>query len=309
MSKTCLFARMESPGLICLGASLVDEVFRFHYDPVAETSNPADIQRAPGGVARNIAHHLAQVGCKVELITHFGADAEGLWLHKECSQAGIILSHSLINSAPTGRYAAFLKPDGELITAAAVSRLETEITPRYLEAQSEVLSDASVLVADCNLALESLEWLLNFARQKSKKMVLEPVSIAKAGKLKNLDLSEVWLITPGVAEAESLGGIQHLLNQGVTHIWLRKGRLGSEWITKTERIDFPSAAAVVKDTTGAGDAALAGWLYAWASGKSFHQSVRYGHVLASLILEERGATRNDLTASLLEQVFENQYIS
>jgi len=55
--------------VVCLGASLVDLTFRCDLEPVLHTSNPSQMHRSPGGVVRNIAHHLALLGTPVELLT------------------------------------------------------------------------------------------------------------------------------------------------------------------------------------------------------------------------------------------------
>jgi len=62
--------------VVCVGASLVDLTFRCEQDPVAYTSNPARMHRSPGGVVRNIAHHLALLDIPVELVTIFGNDPD-----------------------------------------------------------------------------------------------------------------------------------------------------------------------------------------------------------------------------------------
>ena len=118
---------MRKNTIVCIGAALVDESFICMNVPIPGTSNPSNYYRSAGGVARNVAHSLAQLGNNVELITHFGNDIEGKWLMDECTSSGMSLSHSAINNIPTGRYVAVLSSDGDLYIGAAASSFELSI--------------------------------------------------------------------------------------------------------------------------------------------------------------------------------------
>ncbi|NTW25489.1 MAG: hypothetical protein HGA37_12390 [Lentimicrobium sp.] len=62
---------------------------------------------------------------------------------------------------------------------------------------------------------------------------------------------------------------------------------------------------IVQDTTGAGDAALAGWIHAWLMNRNPEDCVRYGHAMASLVLQVKGAIHPGLTFELLESIYKN----
>lgn len=294
--------------IVCLGAALIDEVFTCLHPHQAATSNPANYRRFAGGVARNVAHHLALLGHDVELVSHFGDDADGQWLRHQCTQSGIGYRFSCISPLPTGRYAAILSPDGELVTAASVSNLEQAVTPHFLQTHLADTGDPALLVADCNLGEESLEWLLHFARSRQIPIVVEPVSVSKAARLKHLDLSGVLLITPGEAELAALLHGSDRAKKGIQNLWLRKGKNGSTLLTPHETLHFPAPEVDVVDTTGAGDAALAGWIHAWISGKNPQDCIGYGHALAALVLQTRGAVNENLNEALLQTTYENQLL-
>ena len=97
---------MTTRPVVCIGAAIIDDSFFCLDTPVQGTSNPATHFRSAGGVARNVAHHLAQLGNSVELIAHLGDDSAGKWLKEQCSAAGIGLSHSHFTNTGTGRFAA-----------------------------------------------------------------------------------------------------------------------------------------------------------------------------------------------------------
>ena len=299
---------MTPKPVVCVGAAIIDDSFFCMDKPAHGTSNPATHHRSAGGVARNVAHHLAQLGDRVELIAHFGNDTDGQWLKEQCSSAGIGLSHSRFSSAGTGRFTAIVSPGGELFAGAADAHCE--ITISYLTEQTALFKTASLVFVDCNLSVSCLEWLLEFCRTQSVPCVIDPVSVAKASRLSAVSLEDVLLITPNRAELSALSGnpaagntdssIEHLLKKGVQKIWIRKGKEGSEFFSREETIKLPAPDVEVMDTTGAGDAALAGWIHAWLQDKSARECLLYGHAMAAMILQTRGTQSSQLSAELLE---------
>ena len=300
---------MRKNPVVCIGAALIDESYRCENQPLPGTSNPAILHRTAGGVARNIAHHLALLGNPVELISHFGNDPEGQWLMDQCTASGIGLSHALVNDTPTGRFVALLSPGGDLFTGAVSTHFETLITPAFLQTRIPVLQEASLLQIDCNLSAESLNWLLQFSRNEKIPCIIEPVSVPKAARLKKIDLNGILLITPNRDEMAAIiddtgdDPVQNFLDSGVRYLWLRKGKEGS--VLYSDHFQFKLSAPEVQiiDTTGAGDAALAGWIHAWLRDQKPEDCVRYGQSMAALILQINGAIRKDLTIRLLEETF------
>ena len=164
--------------VICIGAALVDDSFHCLNEPLRGTSNPATHFRSAGGVARNVAHHLAQLGNPVELISEFGDDADGHWLRNLCTSAGMGISHSLVAESGTGRFTGIISPSGELYAGASDTHLE--ITTSFLAKLEGVLKPASAILFDCNLDVTCVVWLLQFCRTNSIPCLVEPVSGLKA---------------------------------------------------------------------------------------------------------------------------------
>lgn len=308
---------MKNKLVICIGAALIDESYQCHAQPLAGTSNPAKYHRSAGGVARNIAHHLSLLGNRVELITHFGTDPDGKWLMAQCMNSGIRISHSIINENETGRFVAILSPNGDLFTGVVSTHFESFITPEFLQQKAGLIKQASLVQMDTNLSKESLTWLLHFCRQEYIPCIIEPVSVPKASRLVTIDLKDVLLITPNRDEMCSLTGspadtatsalIQQVLDEGVKFLWIRNGKSGSTIYTPDYNFTLEAPDIIVQDTTGAGDAALAGWMHAWLLNRSTEDCVRYGHAMASLILQVKGAINPGLTPALLESTY-NKYI-
>ncbi len=297
--------------VVCIGAALIDESYRCDSQPLQGTSNPAILKRSAGGVARNIAHHLAILGHDVQLISHFGHDDDGKWLSRQCASAGIRLDHSLFGEATTGKFVALLNPQGDLFAGAVSTHFEKLITPSFLSTKRGFLLQASLLLFDCNLSAESLDWLIAFSRESNIPCIIEPVSVPKASRLHKANLNGVLLITPNHNEMTAILGtkrtdneqIKTLLSSGLTSLWVRKGKDGSVFHTQNMNFTLAAPEVLVKDSTGAGDAALAGWIHAWLNKQHPEDCVRFGHAMAQLVLQVEGAIRQDLTQILLDESF------
>ena len=300
--------------MVCIGAALVDEIFISHNPIHTGTSNPSNFSKSVGGVARNIAGLLAHLNHKIELITHFGNDSEGDWIIEKCREVGIGLEHSLRNEKSSGRFLALLHPNGELHTGASYSNIETEISPEFLESKTDFLQTAELLVIDCNLSKETIDWLLNFSMYNSIPIIVEPVSLSKSKKMKDANWNNVLLYTPNDMELNVLDDIQNketrisnLLKEGLKNLWIRSGKDGSTMYNLEKTIHLAASQINIIDSIGAGDAALAGWIDGYLLNYSFEKCLKYGHTLAAMILQIKGAELENLNRELLDSEFKKYH--
>ncbi len=283
--------------VVCIGAVLIDELFFCKEAVIAGTSNPATSSKSAGGVMRNIAHQLVLLDVDTTLITVAGNDSDGAWLFEKCKAAGIDMSSALIANCQTGKYVAILQPDGSLYTAAAVNPCEKYLDISLLEKNKSLLLAATIIIADTNLSPEVLAWLIAFCFNHRLMLCLEPVSVSKAKKLAVLDLHGVHMLTPNEEELTSLNiealnteeSINKLQERGVEKTWLRKGANGSVLYSNGKSLKTVAPAVTVKDTTGAGDAALAGYIAAYCMGLNECACIRAGHATAAMIIQIPGA--------------------
>ena len=170
----------RNESVVCVGASLVDLTFRCDATPVLNTSNPATMHRSPGGVVRNIAHHLSLLNIPVELITVLGDDPDGHWLSKQCTDIGISMKGTVWLDKPTGTFASIATPAGDLHIGAVSSETDVMLNTDFLQSRSEIILNASVVVADCNLSVNALKWLIKFCNENDVPLIIETVSVPKA---------------------------------------------------------------------------------------------------------------------------------
>jgi len=294
----------------------VDELFFCTNKTIPGTSNPAILKRYAGGVVRNIAHHLAMLDIPVQLLSVLGNDADGEWILDDCRKNNIGIDSIIRVNDHTGKYASILNADGTLFAAACTDPCARYLTPELLQQQSAVLATAGMMIADTNLATDTLSWIISFCRNNNMLLLIEPVSVTKAMKLKHIDLSGVFMLTPNEDELPSLcnaahqtmdAAIDELMVRGVKNIWLRKGEKGSAIYTGEGNISLQVPVIKVTDSTGAGDAALAGWAAAYCYGADQLKCLQAGNVLAMEVLQVSGAVIPGINKEKLFDLIQKYY--
>lgn len=298
--------------IICIGASLVDELFHAKETLLPATTVDASVTKTAGGVSRNIAHQLALLGVPVQLISVFGNDSDGDWLKQGCLQAGVKLDASITKEGLSGKYTGVLNPDGSLHMAFLTNSANHLITPEYLESKTELLRSAAFLLADANIAVATTSWLLAFSRSTGIPLVLEPVSVPPARKYRDADLAGLFMVTPNEDELPVMCSgpshmtqqqVEELLAKGVKQVWLHNGKEGSVLYTKEKTLSLHAPDIEVVDCTGAGDGSLSGYLLGKYLGYPDEKCIRLAHTLSAEILQVNGAIATQLDqATLLAHV-------
>lgn len=293
--------------VLCIGATLVDELYFCENNVISASSNPAQKATSIGGVISNIAQHLALLEVSPAIITAIGNDADGLYIKDSFLKKGIDSTQSIIVDNPTGKYVSILQPDGNLYVAVCEDSCGKYISVDYLETQAEYIKGFDILIIDTNLESKTIQWLIHFAKNHHKQLIIEPVSVAKATKLAALDLNGVFMITPNEDELAAMCTndtlkeqlLIALFDRGVQTIWLRKGAKGSELVTAAQSLDLSVPSIQVLDSTGAGDAALAGWFFGYVNYENEMTCLQLGHTLALETLKIKGTVNASLTPSAL----------
>ncbi|HSN60763.1 MAG TPA: carbohydrate kinase family protein [Ferruginibacter sp.] len=298
--------------VICIGASLIDDLFHSMEPMLMHTTNEVTVTRTAGGVSRNIAHQLALLEVPVQLISVFGNDSDGDWLQEECIKAGIKLDAAVSSAQPTGKYTALINKDGSMFTAVKTNAALHLITPQYLQDQQELLNTASFILVDANISSESISWLIDFSNRQKIKLIIETVSVPPAKKLAAINLNGVYLITPNEDELPAICSeaattleeqIKELLARGVQNIWLHQGASGSALYNQKETLQLHAPQTEVLDCTGAGDGSVVGFILSKFNGKDNLNSLRTAHTLSAEILQVNGAIISHLNqATLLQNV-------
>ena len=275
---------------------------------IAADSNPGHVEVGYGGVARNIAHNLTLLGARTQLLTIFGGDLFGGLLHDYCKQQGIDVHLSERESSlRSGLYLCLHNHAGEMIAAVADTEAIRLITPEWLAKRSGELNLSDYVVADTNIGEEAIRWLME---NVTVPLFIDGVSTTKAHRVVNalrkaklpyihtlkLNLKEALVVTEKPTYGEAA---QELLNLGVAHVYITLGSEGVYCRTAAEEWLFPALPGEIVNTTGAGDAFLAGVVFAHAKGIDFPQTAQYGLMAARATLMTPKAVNPDIANILL----------
>ncbi|MBR5677552.1 MAG: carbohydrate kinase family protein [Paludibacteraceae bacterium] len=275
---------------------------------IAADSNPGHIEVGYGGVARNIAHNLALLGARTQLLTIFGGDLFGGLLHDYCKQQGIDVRLSERElELRSGIYLCINNHGGEMIAAVADTEAIRAITPEWLAKKSGDINQSDFIVADTNITEDSIRWLME---NVTAPLFIDGVSSTKAHRVVNalrnaklpylhtlkLNLKEALAVTETATYAEAA---QKLLDMGVAHVYITLGAEGVYCRNAAEEWLFPSLPGDIVNTTGAGDAFLAGVVYAHAKGIEFPKTAQYGLMAARATLMSLKAVNPDIANILL----------
>jgi len=164
------------------------------------SSNPGKVWTSPGGVGGNIAVNLAMCGIEVSLLSLLGDDQAGQRLLEflECTGVGTGMLR-ILPGARSGTYLAIQDSSGELVAAVSDMEILEHLSPVLLGEYAGEFRHSECLIADANLPVDSLRWIARFAREYNLPLVLEPVSVEKAARLKDFSLDQVW-ISPNADE-------------------------------------------------------------------------------------------------------------
>lgn len=275
---------------------------------IAADSNPGHIEVGYGGVARNIAHNLTLLGARTQLLTVFGGDLFGGLMHDYCKQQGIDVHLSERDSSQrSGIYLCLHNQAGEMITAVADTEAIRLITPEWLAKRIGEINMSEFIVADTNVTEDSIRWLME---NVTAPLFIDGVSSTKAHRVVNalrkcklpylhtlkLNLKEALAVTETATYSEAA---QQLLDLGVAHVYITLGAEGVYCRNAAEEWLFPPLPCEIVNTTGAGDAFLAGVVFAYAKGISFPQTAQYGLMAARTSLMSPKAVNPDIANILL----------
>ncbi len=296
------------PRVVVIGGANVDIKGRTFKPAIPATSNPGTVTVSAGGVGRNIAHNLALLGVETALVAMVGNDDHAALIARQSQAAGVDVSTLLRGGDASGTYLALLDQDGELISAISAMACADAMTPEMLDALAPKLISADMLVADCNIPLNCLAWLSAFASRERKRLLLEPVSVPKSQKLKQVAGLRAFAVTPNRDQAETLSATRNwpaaavaIHSLGIANVIIHAGAEGayvSEAGGTQHQVPAISLSGV-RDVTGAGDAAVAGLVWGLVSGYDVYEAARFGQAAAALKLQSSSSVADVMTPDRL----------
>jgi ribokinase len=285
--------------VIGFGALNVDKLFRVNRIAAAEEESFIEgYNETCGGSAANTVVGLARLGCKVGFIGKVGCDREGDMLvadfcKEDVDTTGVIRA----KQGKSGSVLGFVDKKG----ARALnidSGVNDTITPD--EINTEYVSQARFLHLTSFVGEKSfqtqkklLETLPNTVKVSfdpgvlyARKGLAQLEPIIKKAHIFMPNAFELELIT---GKTDYCQGADFLVGRGVKIVAVKLGGDGCYVTDGRERHLVKAFRVKVVDTTGAGDAFCAGFLYGLLNDRSLYECGRLGNFVASRCIMKMGA--------------------
>ena len=303
-----MFAQTRRSALssaIGFGALNLDKIYRVDKIPKADEEGfVRDLQLFPGGSAANTIVGLARLGIKTAYIGKIGDDAEGSILLEDLRSEGVETRAVIKAKGRSGTAIIFVDDSGN---RAILVDPGVNDTIRYEEIDLEFAKKFRLIHLTSFICKNGFE---SFESQKRIVEEFELVSFdpglpyAERGKKEMMQiLKKTTVFLPNRTEIEKMFGAgykeaaEECLSLGIDIVAVKLGERGC-WIKKKDKeVSIPPYRVNVVDTTGAGDAFNAGFLYGYLKGRDIETCGKMGNYVASLCIQQIGA-RTGLPRSL-----------
>lgn len=306
-----------------VGASNVDIIARSAAPLVAADSNIGTVEKASGGVGRNIAFALKALGFDVSMLTALADDEYGRMISDGMAKKGIRLACKPFNGPDdrTGVYCCILDGDGSFVCAINDMKINEKLSPELVMQFKDDLEAADYVVFDANIPVETIRALSAL----DVKLVADCVSGLKAPKLAEA-LEHLYLLKANfleacaVAEVEGLEpdeeGLQTVMEalvaKGLRRAIISLGRKGAFCYelsgTGTRGVDAPVMEGLnVVSTNGCGDVLLSGFLRALSEGLPIDDALFFGQAASGINSESMEAVSPALSFENVRKKAEERY--
>jgi pseudouridine kinase len=295
--------------IIVIGAVNIDIIAQSLVPLVNHDSNPGTVSVNLGGVGRNIAENLARLEIPIKLISVMGDDIYQQLIIDHHQQLKIDMSLCLhLTNAKSSTYLAITDQAGEMKLAINDMAIIEQLTPSYLSQYLTVINQSKAVVMDTNLSQATIDWLM---QEVKRPIFVDPVSTYKAQKLTK-HLSKIYGLKPNSLEAEILTSSQYpysilldqLLQQGISQVYLSLGSEGICLADNDHKVKLTVSFGPIVNTTGCGDALMAGIIYGWYHDETLVDCGLWGLAMALLTAGVPGATNHNINQQLLMTVKE-----
>ena len=313
--------KKERTGIIVIGGANIDIKGKPKNFLQWNTSNPGTIQVSHGGVGRNIAHYLGLLNIPVTFLSAVGDDEAGKEILEKLRHAQVRIGEVIQSKKdPTGKYIAVLNEKGDMEVGISDTEIMKRVTPRYLIAKTGIIRKNRMVIIDTNLTTRTINHIASFCRSKNIPLLVDPVSVEKSRKLLGI-LPKIDFLTPNMGELSSLSGtiikkiddnkraIAQLMKKGIKHIILTRGIQGVYIYSK----EIPEGKFIrtrrkkMVDSTGAGDALLAGIAYGLYHNNELIQAVQMGIVMSALAITSSKTVYFQLNEMFLKKEFSRTF--
>jgi len=279
----------ELPDVVCIGSAALDLVFLLDDFPSPDQISLAKwCKQFCGGSSANVSVGLSRLGVYSGLISKVGKDAEGVLLLNTLVSEGVDVRAVKI-SGKTGRTVVLLTETGEKAIIAdtqCVLKTENELPKWYLsKAKAVYIGDCFLPVAEKAIELARKFKILTFCRLRNVSSGLHFEKI----------ISQADFVIMNEKTHSLLGDTYE-------NFVITKGSRGCSYVREDILIDGIKVDSI--DTTGAGDAFCAGFIYQIVKGNSVKEALQFANRAGAVSTTKYGAMDSMPSRTEVESLFQ-----
>jgi ribokinase len=282
--------------VLVLGSINVDFVsFVSRYPQPGETLVSNDFGIFQGGKGANQAIALAKLDVPTLMLGKVGKDILSDFALSSLQESRVdITGINKSQKNSTGSASIWVNARGQN-SIVIYPGANGEVDEDFIIQHEKFFDDASWLLTQFEVPLESILLALKFAKKYGLKTVMDPAPVKK------INNDDIWglvdYLLPNEIELKELThtedvlkGIRTLKSRGVKEVIVKLGKQGAAYEGKGKLVAFPATPVEQRiDTTGAGDCFIAGFLYGIIQRGDIPQAIKIGNLTASYSIQKKGA--------------------
>lgn len=285
---------------LIIGACNLDIFAHSFQDLVKQESLPGHIELGFGGVGRNICENLAHLDVSCSFVSLIGDDTFSKSLFDYMSRLSINMSCvRSVASESMSMYLAMLDQNLDMLYGINDMSLASKFEVSDIDNIEENGLEYDIIVLDTNVEPLIVDYV--FSKYAHKCIAVDCISANKAQKLKS-HLDKISILKCNVYEAESLcqrslvsqqdkmDACLMLHKSGVKHVLITDGDQNVYYnIDDTIHVYSVEPLSNVVNATGAGDAFLSGYLYAYLNAFEDAKCIKIACECAKITLQSTKA--------------------
>jgi ribokinase len=283
------------------GALNLDKIFMVDKIPKKDEEGfVRKIELHPGGSSANTIVGLSKLGMRTSFIGKTGNDGDGRVLIEDFRRQGVDTSFIIMGDGRSGNAMIFVDDEGNraiLVDPGVNDTIEfNEINPEVFE-KAKLIHLTSFICKNGIQSFESQKMAVEIAKEKGIYITFDPGLIYIERGLKELEtmIRGTTIFLPNRKELELLMNMDYvdasreLISMGCKIVAVKMGAEGCYVTNGKEEVTVKPFTVEVVDTTGAGDAFNAGFIYGFLKGYSLGKCGRIGNFVASRNIQKVGA--------------------
>ncbi len=284
--------------VIGFGAINLDKIYRVDKIPKEDEEGfVKDVELHPGGSAANTIVGLARLNMRTGYLGKVGNDKEGRILLEDFRREGVETRGIIVSEGRSGNAMIFVDEKGHrailvdpgVNDTISYDEIDTDYVTRF-----RMIHLTSFVCRNGDLSLKSQKKLVNevdIAVSFDPGMIYAEMGIKE---LKDI-ISKTTIFMPNEKEIHTLTGenyrdaSMYIIELGAEIVVVKLGERGCYITDGKKEIEVPALSVKPMDTTGAGDAFNAGFIYGYLKGKSLEECGRLGNLVAALSIQKVGA--------------------